>query len=67
MRQARGGNAAERGEAMAPPSALGRAAGIWSRASGKLFSLEARIKDQVNRAPLDCLLRLSSTFDHLMI
>lgn len=26
---------------------LGRAVGIWSRASGKLFSLEARIKDQV--------------------
>lgn len=26
---------------------MGRAVGIWSRASGKLFSLEARIKDQV--------------------
>ncbi len=26
---------------------LGRAVGIWSRASGKLFNLEERIKDQV--------------------
>jgi hypothetical protein len=47
-------NAAAEGSKGAPTSGstkqlagLGRAVGIWSRASGKLFSLEARIKDQV--------------------
>lgn len=47
-------NAAAEGAKGAPTSGstkqlagLGRAVGIWSRASGKLFSLEARIKDQV--------------------
>ena len=33
---------------------LGRAVGIWSRASGKLFSLEARIKDQVGKLCVTC-------------
>lgn len=49
VRQARSGEGAGGGggEPKQAPSTLGRAAGIWSRASAKLFSLEARIRDQV--------------------
>jgi len=48
VRQARSGEGAGGGggEPKQAPSTLGRAAGIWSRASAKLFSLEARIRDQ---------------------